>query len=1767
MRLVLLGYLVAVANVHSQPVHLAFKPVDVQYSKPLDRLIMVSANPNQVHLVNPVTGAETTINLSLAPLSLSVSSAGTHAAVGHDGWISYVNLSAGYVEKNIAISFKASVLILTGNGTIWAPPSATVNVATGTQTSSAYSPWGAVKPALHPNGNWIYYTRGGSPDDVIKGDISSGTFQYLYDSTYHGSFPICAGIFYSADGNRLLTGCGTFFRTTASSTDDITYNGSLSAASLVNSAADSAITRKYAVIPGINYNGTATDTELQFYDNEHLTLLGRVALPKYTSGAITAPWRGRHVFYSPDASRIHVVLQADAAAKLVNDYSVYSLTLSSGSACSPSFGPASANLPAAGGTVDVNVTAADGCLWQASSNVSWVSLTAGAVSSGSGKLTIQAAPNLQTASRSGTVTIAGLTYTVTQDAAAAPGSNPVTISPVRPIRAEYSTALDRMILISTNPDLLTIFDPVTSSGQTVSLSMPPTALSISTDGLRAAVGHDGRISYVNLLTGIVEKTFPVTTTVYDLALGAKDIFAFPLRDQWEDVRIVNIATGTETLWNHIYAGSTAGKISPNGKYLYINSSKRYDITQATLPSAFDAISGHQPRQWFSQDGARLFNGSGQVFRLSDVASQDLQYNGTIESEGVRAVADSSVQQVTATIATGSTKDTAIKFFGQQYLAVLGSIAIPKLTSGSNSYDAHGRYLFWNAAGNRLFAIVQADETSGLLNDYAIYSVSLNGGCDTSLGSPSVNAAAAGGSLTLSVTAKAGCAWKAISSASWLTISANSLSAGPATVSYIVDANPTTSARTATITVDGKTFTVNQAAGTQVQISAVTGLSFRVADAEYSNALNRIVAISGSPSRLNIYDPAKGVNTAVALPLPGNAISVHPSGLRAAVCHDGLVTIVNLQTATIEKTVPVSVSCYDIVFAGNEYVYMSVTGGWGTSSSVNVSTGVETKADLLYSGIDFRLNAAGDAVYTSNTGTSAASVTRFSIASGAMKEDYESEWYPAHPFGYRIWFTSDGRMVGDSGSVFRTGSTKQTDFVYTGTLSGFTGHGSISAIAHSTARRLFASIGSGGVYSTPANDGHLFLHGGKYLALASKVTLPKITVGAVSAASRGKFVFWNSTGEKAYVIMQAESSAGFLNDFAVYTLSPEFTPGCSVTLGAMAGTAIAFADTGSVAVSAATDCVWEVKPNAPWIEIDSGTLGIGIGNVSYSVLANSGATARTGTIAIGPQTFTITQAGSSTSYTISGQVTKAGSGLAGVTITLTGGSGGTQTTNTTGSYAFGNLAAGNYTVTPSLANHTFTPASAVLNNLQSNQTANFSASGNSAPAIPSVGTVSPASGSGVQQTFTITYTDGNGAHDIAAAFFMVNSVIDAANSCFIEYNPAANTFRLMNDAGTSWSDPIVAGSSSRSNSRCTLAGTGAGSTRSGNILTVTLPITFAQTDLRLYKTYGLAMDVGNLNSGWKLVGDWNVPADANAKPDVISLSPTIGSGVSGTFTAVFRHPNGAAGHYLGYILFLPTPNVVTFNAQGTCLIEYNRISNGMRLIDNAGTNWIGPLEGVPVAPTTAPLSNNACSVNVAGATAVLSGKDMTVTVPVTFKLAGVTTTMGTFIQESDVNNNWTDFRQFGNWQVPGAGTKPGPYVRSASTSISAGSSVLVYATFGHTASVTNLAQVHLRFNDSIVGGAPCHVVYFPFDDSIALINDAQNALVSLVPFGSPINNPGGRCAMPAGGTKVPGTTEMLLRVPLTFNTGTFAGAKKIYMTTFDNTGAVSHWLQTGTFVVQ
>ncbi len=85
-----------------------------------------------------------------------------------------------------------------------------------------------------------------------------------------------------------------------------------------------------------------------------------------------------------------------------------------GGTCSYSISPTSASFAAAGGTGSVSVTATAGCAWTAVSNATFITITSGSSGTGNGTVGFSVAANAGSTSRTGTMTIAGQTFTVTQ---------------------------------------------------------------------------------------------------------------------------------------------------------------------------------------------------------------------------------------------------------------------------------------------------------------------------------------------------------------------------------------------------------------------------------------------------------------------------------------------------------------------------------------------------------------------------------------------------------------------------------------------------------------------------------------------------------------------------------------------------------------------------------------------------------------------------------------------------------------------------------------------------------------------------------------------------------------------------------------------------------------------------------------------------------------------------------------------------------------------------------------------------------------------------------------------------------------------------------------------------------------------------------------------------------------------------------------------------------------------------------------------------------
>lgn len=813
----------------AQTTALTYRPIAAEYSSALDRIIMLSASPDQVHIYDAASHSDTAVNLPKSPLSLSVSPDGLHAAVGHDALISYVNLTSANVEKTLAIPVKAQTITMNSSWIYVMPAyegdSVSVNIGTGAVTPNSsvfYASGGRFDAAV----NSIYGTRDGiSPNDIEKYDISTGPITAQTDSIYHGDFPVCGPVFFSTDGLRIYDGCSTVFRASTDSTLDMRYVTTLAGAASVRSLTESALLHRVALIPGSSSYYTVNpvnDGVVLLYESAYLTPLGQFALADFAAGSASFRAHGRWVFYNASSTALYAITQADPTASLLNDFAVQTIPVGTPSACGAYFGAASANVTGSGSLGTVNVIASQQCQYQAVSDSPWLQIVSGGYGSGNGVLTYIVRANAGGA-RSGTISIAGITLVITQDGAPAASSfNPLAYNVVA---AAYDKPLDKMVLVSANPNELHIYDPVTQADQFVPLLAPPLSVSVGPDGSFAAVGHDGFISYVNLQTAAVMQTYQVAMQARYLALAGNGyVYAWPFPEIFPATGSLRIDSGIMTPAQSISFDGVL-RLYADGKTLYAGYSgiTRYDISQGVavlVPSQPYNASNSCGNIWLTEDGNRLFTACAQAFRTSPVVSEDLQYNGQLAGLNSLTWADESVLQHSTVVIPKSfggsaPDDTQLQIFGDAFLGYAGSLPLPQFTAGGQSFAGHGQFVFWNTAATKLFVVEQADATAKFSSAYAVSVVAPStgaDGCTIAVQQSIVNVPFGGGFNSIGLTAGSACAWTSVSNSPWITISAGSFGFGSGTVSISATANDSGANRAGTVTIAGTSVTVTQAVG-------------------------------------------------------------------------------------------------------------------------------------------------------------------------------------------------------------------------------------------------------------------------------------------------------------------------------------------------------------------------------------------------------------------------------------------------------------------------------------------------------------------------------------------------------------------------------------------------------------------------------------------------------------------------------------------------------------------------------------------------------------------------------------------------------------------------------------------------------------------------------------------------------------------------------------------------------------------------------------------
>ena len=718
-----------------QSTTLNFRPVAAEFSTPLNRIIMISASPNQLHIYGPAGPSDVTVNLSKPPLSLAVSPDGLHAAIGHDSLISYVNLTAAVVEKTFPISVSAQTITLSATWIYVMPSyqgdSVSVEIPTGAVTPNRtvfYASGGKVNPAV----NALYSSQDGlSPNKVSRFDISTGPITKQIYAPYHGDYPTCGPLFFSTDGSRIYTGCNAVFRASTDPALDMRYLTSFPGGLNARSITESALLKRVAAVTGPRYTGdtVTNDNIVYLYEYEHLNPAGQFTLTDLQGpGSRTIKVHAKWVFFDAASTALYVVVQADLSSGLLNDFSVQTISLAPAVACGASFNVSSAEAVADGEIATAGISAASSCRYEAVSTSSWIQIISGGYGSGNGTLTYIVRANSQD-QRTGTISLPGSTLTVTQAGVSPPG--PLTRLPYNVVAATYNKAINKLILISANPNELHIYDLSTRSEQTVQLVMAPLCLSVSPDGNFAAVGYDGWVSYVDLQSMSIVETVQVITDVNSVLLAGNGyIYLFPKRD-WSDIYSLEISTSILTATGAIYQGRIP-RLSSDGQSMYLGGSwfSKWSISSGVAKP----VTGISPtvnscgNLWLSEDGRRLFTACGRVYRTSTVPSEDMQPNGALSpNNSVRWVDESLIQQSTAIIAGSPNSQeqgsTQIYLYGDAFLDYRGMLDLPSFNISGKSYSGFGQYVFWNKDASALTVIEKVDTAANAASSYGVASIS------------------------------------------------------------------------------------------------------------------------------------------------------------------------------------------------------------------------------------------------------------------------------------------------------------------------------------------------------------------------------------------------------------------------------------------------------------------------------------------------------------------------------------------------------------------------------------------------------------------------------------------------------------------------------------------------------------------------------------------------------------------------------------------------------------------------------------------------------------------------------------------------------------------------------------------------------------------------------------------------------------------------------------------------------------------------------------
>ncbi len=523
------------------------------------------------------------------------------------------------------------------------------------------------------------------------------------------------------------------------------------------------------------------------------------------------------------------------------------ITVGSGP-CTYGVTPTSKSFTSAAGTGTETITTTAGCSWSAMSNDSFIAITTTSTGTGSGSVSYSVAANTALTSRTGTMTIAGATITISQAAAPACTYALFPTSTNAPSNALTNTvamtagagcawnatpngswitiqsgasgtgngSITYALAANTNSSNQRI-GTITAAGQTFTITqagLVTCAYSLSPPSGSGSFPSAGASSNIVISTtaGCAwTASSPVTWVTFSTTNGTGNgTVGYTVAANTNTISRSTTLTVAGLPFSLTQSGAVCSySINPSSLNVSATNGQSTVTVAAGTGCAWTAVANFS---WLTITAGTSGTGSGSVVFTYAANPNTVTRAGTLTIAGqtftVNQAAAACIYSIAPTaahyIAAGGPGNIAVTAgTGCAWTAVSNDVWVtvdsgsPGTANGTVGYTVTANATAFSRTGT----ITVAGQTFTVTQDGTVP-------CTYSITPASASFTSLGGTNSIAVTANAGCTWSASSAATFLTFSPASGS-GNGTVSYTVASNPSSLTRTGTITVAGQTFTVTQ----------------------------------------------------------------------------------------------------------------------------------------------------------------------------------------------------------------------------------------------------------------------------------------------------------------------------------------------------------------------------------------------------------------------------------------------------------------------------------------------------------------------------------------------------------------------------------------------------------------------------------------------------------------------------------------------------------------------------------------------------------------------------------------------------------------------------------------------------------------------------------------------------------------------------------------------------------------------------------------------